>query len=261
MLRIVGWDARPSNARSALKHRGITEIAASMEEAVRDADVIIIATPLDAAIELAPRVIRAAAKGALILDVTPVKGTMLRAVRRPLRRRPDVAYVSAHPMAGREQGGARNADATLFKDRPFALVVPAQARSRDALKRASALVGRVGGAALRMSAPAHDRAVAAMSALPQLASIALVLAATEIGGRKAALLAGPGFTDATRLAMSPYDIWRPAIGANRREIVRCLRALERVTARVTRAARQADVRAMERLFSKAGTARRRVVGD
>lgn len=259
--RIVGWDVRPSNARAALKRRGITEIAASMEEAVREADVVVIATPLDAALELGPRVILAAVKGALVFDVTPVKGPMLRAVRRPLRRRPDVAYVSGHPMAGRERGGARHADALLFKGRPFALVVPAHARSGDALKRASALVNRVGGAALRMSAPAHDRVVAAMSALPQLASIALVLAATEIGGKEAALLAGPGFTDATRLAMSPYDIWRPAIGANRREIVRCLRALERVTARVTSAARQADVRAMERLFSKAGAARRRVVGD
>jgi len=259
--RIIGWDARPSNARAALKRRGITEITDSMEEAVREADVIVIATPLDAALELAPRVIAAAAKGALIFDVTPVKGPMLRAVRLPLRRRPDVAYVSGHPMAGREKGGARNADASLFKGRPFALVAPAHARSRDALKRASALVNRVGGAALRMSAPAHDRAVAAMSALPQLASIALVLAATEIGGKKASLLAGPGFTDATRLAMSPYDIWRPAIGANRREIVRCLRELERVTARVTSAARQANVRAMERLFSKAGAARRRVVGE
>jgi len=232
-----------------------------MEEAVRDADVVIIATPLDAALELAPRVIVAAAKGALILDVTPVKGPMLRAARRPLRRRPEVAYVSGHPMAGREKGGARNADASLFKGRPFALVVPEHDRSREALKRASALVNRVGGAALRMSASAHDRAVAAMSALPQLASIALVLAATEIGGKKAALLAGPGFTDATRLATSPYDIWRPAIGANRREIIRCLKELERVTARVTSAARQANVRAMERLFSKAGAARRRVVGD
>ncbi|HET9342708.1 MAG TPA: prephenate dehydrogenase/arogenate dehydrogenase family protein [Candidatus Eremiobacteraceae bacterium] len=259
--RIVGWDMRPSNARSALKRRGITEIAASMEEAVREADVVVIGTPLDAALDLAPHVIRAAAKGALILDVTPVKGPMLRAVRLPLRRRPDVAYVSMHPMAGREKGGARNADATLFTGRPFALVVPPHVRSRDALKRASALVERVGGTGLRMSASAHDRAVAAMSALPQLASIALVLAATEIGGRKAALLAGPGFADTTRLALSPYDIWRPAIDANRGEIVRCLRALERVTARVTSAARQADVRAMERLFSKAGSARRRVVAD
>jgi len=84
-LRIIGWDARPSNARAALKRHGITEIAASMEEAVRDADVVIIATPLDAALELAPRVIVAAAKGALIVDVAPVKGPMLRAARRRLR--------------------------------------------------------------------------------------------------------------------------------------------------------------------------------
>lgn len=259
--RIVGWDARPSNARAALARGGITEIAKSMEEAVRNARVVVVAIPLDAALELAPRVIAAAAAGALILDVTPGKRAMLRAVSRALRRRPDVGFVSGHPMAGRERGGARNADASLFKGRPFALVAPPSRRSRDAVKKATALVKRVGAIPRPMSAPAHDRAVAAMSALPQLASIALVLAATQGGRKEAPLLAGPGFKDATRLALSPYDIWRPAIAANRREIVRCLRELERATARVTRAARQADVRAMERLFSKARTARKRVVGD
>ncbi|HEU5480058.1 MAG TPA: prephenate dehydrogenase dimerization domain-containing protein, partial [Candidatus Tumulicola sp.] len=133
-----------------------------------------------------------------------------------------------------------------------------------ALKRASRLVKMLGAQPLRMTAAAHDCAVAAMSALPQLASIALTLAASDAAGltasrRAASRLAGPGYKDATRIAMSPYDIWRPAIAANRREILRCLRALERSTARIARAARQADARAMERLFSKARSVRKRVV--
>jgi len=258
-LRIIGWDVRPSHARAALRRGGITEIAKSMEEAVCDASVIVIATPLDAARKIAPRVIAAAAKGALIIDVTPVKATMLRAVKAPLRKRPDIGYVSAHPMAGREQGGASNAVSRLFENRPFALIVAPSRKGRAAAVQAGRLVKELRAIPLRMSAQTHDRAVAAMSALPQLASIALVLAAAQTGGRTAMLLAGPGFRDTTRLATSPYDIWEPAIAANRREITRGLRALERTMARLTRAARQADVRAMERLFSEARAARKRVV--
>ncbi|HYK53879.1 MAG TPA: prephenate dehydrogenase/arogenate dehydrogenase family protein [Candidatus Eremiobacteraceae bacterium] len=257
--RIVGWDVRPSNGRAALKRGGIAAIANSMEEAVRDAGVVVIATPLDAAIKLAPRVIGAATKGSLIIDVTPVKAPMLRATRAALRKRPDISYISAHPMAGREKGGAANADSDLFKDRPFALIQLTSNR-RNADTRAVRLVKRVGARPVTMTAKAHDRAVAAMSALPQLASIALALAASQSGGKAAAKLAGPGFGDATRLAMSPYDIWKPALTANQRHIGRGLCELERTVARLARAARQEDVRAMERLFSKARSARKRVVG-
>jgi prephenate dehydrogenase len=241
-----------------LKRKGITEIANSMEEAVRDAEVILIATPLDAAVKLAPRVIAAAPKGSLVLDVTPVKAPMLTATRAALRKRPDIGYVSAHPMAGREKGGAANADRRLFEGRPFALIALSPKR-RDAATKAIRLVKRLRARPVPMTAKAHDRAVAAMSALPQLASIALALAAAQSGGKAAVKLAGPGFNDATRLALSPYDIWKPAIAANRRQITRGLRDLERTVARLARAARQADVRAMERLFSKARSARRRVV--
>lgn len=257
-LRIVGWDVRPSNARAALKRGGITEIAKSMEEAVRAAAIVVIATPLDSAIKLAPRVIAAAHKGSLILDVAPVKAPMLLATRPALRRRPDVGYVSAHPMAGREKGGAANAGPTLFEGRPIALIALTSNR-RNADARAVRFAKRLGARPVKMTVKEHDRAVAAMSALPQLASIALALAATQTGGRGAARLAGPGFSDATRLAMSPYDIWEPALAANRRHVTKGLRELERTLARVARAARQPDVRAMERLFSEARSARKRVV--
>ena len=257
-LQIVGWDTRPSNARSALKRGGISKIANSMEDAVRDASTVVIATPLDSAIEMAPRVIASAARGCLVIDVTPVKVPMLRAVGNALRSRRDVGYVSTHPMAGREKGGPSYADAALFQGRPMALVAPPSPRSQQALRRAEALAKKLGALPLRMTARAHDRAVAVVSALPQLAAIALTLAAAA--DKRSAKLAGPGFRDMTRLAMSPFDIWKPAIASNRREIVRCLRALERATTQVGAAARQGDIRAMERLFSKARAARKRVGG-
>jgi prephenate dehydrogenase len=261
-VQVVGWDARPSNSRAARRRGGIGSIAKTMEEAVSDADIVVIAVPLDAAIVLAPRVIKAAKRGALVLDVVPVKAQIIRAVKPALRTRPDVCYVSAHPMAGREKAGAAHADAALFAGRPFALVAPpamTPLTSRKALRRAGALARALGAKPVTMSAAAHDRGVAASSALPQLASIALALAVAA-SGRPPAMLAGPGVKDATRLAASPFSIWRPALIANRREILRCLGALGRVIGDVSKAARQGDVRALERLFSDAKAARKRVVG-
>ena len=231
-----------------------------MEEAVAGAGVVVIAVPLDAAVKLAPRVIAAVPPDALVLDVAPVKRPMLRAVRPALRKRPDVRYVSAHPMAGREKAGPAHADAGLFVARPFALVIDPSVSSRQAVAAAAAVARALGAVPVRVTAAGHDRAVAAVSALPQLSSIALMLAVAASGGAAAKALAGPGLKDATRLAASPYSVWRPALAANRRELLRCLGALRRAAADVGRAARQADVRALARLFSKAGAARRRVVG-
>lgn len=259
---VIGWDARPSNARTARRRLGITKIAKTMEEAAADADIVVIAVPLDAALTLAPSVINAAKPGALILDVVPVKRPMLRAVKTPLRKRRDLGYVSTHPMAGREKAGAAHADAAMFVGRPFALIAAepmSPVTSRKALRRAAVFARALGAKPLRMSADDHDRGVAAASALPQLASVALAIA-VEASGGAARRLAGPGVKDATRLAASPFSIWGAAIKANRREILGCLDALRRVTADVTSAARQADVRAMERLFLKAKAARKRVVG-
>jgi prephenate dehydrogenase len=256
-----GWDTRKASRVAAAASRAFDAIARSMEEAVEDADIVIIAAPLDATIKLLPRVIATVKKGALVIDVTGVKAPVVAAAGKALRKRPDLGFVSGHPMAGREKAGAANADPALFAGRSFALCAPAHPRRAAALARAELLVRSLRAKPVRIPPEAHDRLVAATSALPQLCSLALALAVDAATAGKARSLAGPGYADATRLAASPYRIWRPVLKATRPAVVRALRHFERALRDLIAAARRADDRAMERLFLRAAASRRRVVAE
>jgi prephenate dehydrogenase len=258
---VVGWDSSKIACTAALRKGGLTAIARSLDDAIARADVVIIAAPLDAAIAVLPRVIAGAKSGCLVMDVAGVKGPVVAAARRAMRKRQDVGFVSCHPMAGREHAGAAHAEAGLFNGGPFALVAPPQKGRALALDRAERFARRLGAKPLRMTAQAHDRLVAATSALPQLASIVLALAVDAASEGRTGTLSGPGYADATRLAASPYRIWGPALAANKPAVARALRQFERALRIVRDALERLDDRSMERLFFQAAAARRRGVAD
>jgi prephenate dehydrogenase len=190
-----------------------------------------------------------------------MKAPVIAAARRALRSRPDVQFVGGHPMAGSEQSGPANADAELFAGRPFALTAPPQRAQNRALARAGTFVRRLGALPVRTSAREHDRLVAAVSALPQLASLALALAVDSAVGPRAKVLAGPGYRDATRLAASPFSIWKSALSENRVAVRDALQRLDKVLATLSAALERSDEAALSRLFSRAAAVRRRVVGN
>jgi prephenate dehydrogenase len=258
---IIGWDPRRAALTAASHRNAITRRAASMEDAVHGAGTIVLAAPLDAIVAMAPRVIATSRRGALILDVGAVKRPVLAAVKAALRGRPDVGYVSGHPIAGRERPGAGSADPRLFEDRAFILVAPPQARQAKALSAAATFVRRLGAVPVRLDARDHDRVAAATSALPQLASIALAIAVDDAIGPRSKPFSGPGYRDATRLALSPFDIWGPALKANAANVRAAVRALCRAVSIVRRAVDRGDNAALDRLFSKGAKARRRVVAE
>ena len=107
-------------------------------------------------------------------------------------------------MAGKESRGVEQADADLFRGRPYVLT------SRDA--ELETWIERIGARLVVMTAAEHDRLVAVTSHLPQLISTAL---ASVIGAAPdAAKVAGPAAVDLTRLALSPYEIWRDIFATN-----------------------------------------------
>ena len=258
---IAGWDPRPAALRAALRRRGITRAARSLADAVSGADLVVLAAPLEQIVALVPKAIAAADDGALIIDVVGLKKQVVTAARRALRERPRVLFVGGHPMAGREVAGAAHADPSLFAGRIFALVDPFQPARARAQHKAERFVRMLGALPVCLTPAVHDRTVVATSALPQLAAIALAIAVESASGREAKTLAGPGYRDATRLAASPFSMWASVLEASKPALVRVLRHFERVLARVVKAARQSDRRAMRRLFFRAAAARRRVVGE
>ncbi len=255
---VIGWDSNATTMRAARKRGAIRTIAKNIEDAVAPAAIVILASPLDAVITQLPDVFKSAPAGTLIIDVASVKGRVAQRAATLLARRRDIQFVAGHPIAGSERSGPIAADARLFEGRAFALHAPPQQRRKQAYTAAARFVRKLGAVPVEVAPRDHDVAVAALSALPQLASIALALASSDSGSTKGRRLAGPGYRDATRLAESRFAMWKPVLEANIKNVLKSIRALCKRVEGIERALRRRDWNALERHFSAAARARRRV---
>jgi len=263
-MQIVGFDSNRSHARTARRRGAVDEVAASVDSAIAGADIIVLATPLPEIIRLLPRAIARAKSGSFIIDVGPLFGPFVKAARASLARRAgEVQLVLGHPLAGREFEGPAAAESSLFENRPFALFAPPQRWRAKAWKTAEQLVRLLGATPVRIDPSEHDRLIASTSALPQLASVAVALAAQRSTSRRSRQsipkLAGSGFDSVTRLANSPFSIWSAALSANAANVARTLAALEAVARDLRSALQSGNLAKIEADFRAAAAARRRIL--
>jgi len=197
--RIIGVSS-PDAVRVAIE-RGVIDEALPIADAAAVADLIYLARPIEGILSVVDELDSYVKPGTLITDAGSTKSAICaRAAEKIQRGR----FVGGHPMAGKEARGAAEAEATLFRGRPYILT-----------SRCGELEQLIAGFGARMtiiSAEEHDTLVALTSHLPQLISTAL---AASIGTEPdAARVAGPAAMDMTRLALSPYEIWRDIFATN-----------------------------------------------
>ncbi len=178
---------------------------------IAEADVVLLSVPVDRIPEWIERHGGTLEPRTVLLDT----GSTKRDVVAAMDGLPDgVEAVGGHPLAGSERGGAENARADLFRGATWALAATGRTgpRSRSV---AEAVVDAVGARAVWVDAAAHDRAVAATSHLPYLASAALAAHVAESDGTDAErLLRGPGLRDTTRLAGTPARMMAGVLATN-----------------------------------------------
>jgi prephenate dehydrogenase len=197
--RIVGVSS-PDAVRVAIE-RGVIDEAQPLAEAAAMADLIYLARPIEGILSVLDELDQYVKPGTLITDAGSTKGAICARAAEKIRRG---GFVGGHPMAGKEARGAGEAEASLFRGRPYILT------SRcDELEH---LIASFGARIVIIPAEEHDVLVALTSHLPQLISTAL---AASIGTEpEAARVAGPAAMDLTRLALSPYEIWRDIFATN-----------------------------------------------
>jgi prephenate dehydrogenase len=221
-LHIAGWD-RPKVAADA-KARGAIDAShcGDLAPALRDSDLIYIALPIGATLDLLPEIVKFAAPHALITDACSTKLRIVTQAAELFTNPEGPIFLAGHPMAGREVCGVANASADLFRNATYALIGeqhPAEhAHERDPRVAAFAkLLEKIGARPLWLGAKQHDYAVGLVSHLPQLAAVALASFLYDRLDENGLpiTLAGPGLRDSLRLAGSPYSTWRDIILTNR----------------------------------------------
>jgi prephenate dehydrogenase len=200
---------------SAGMERGAIDSGMTLEEAVTQSDLIFLSQAISGIIATLTQLDSLVRSSTLVTDAGSTKVEIVKTAANSVRNCP---FVGGHPMAGKAQRGAEEADADLFEGRPWVLTSqsdhPVEVEFR-------AWLDRIGARITTMDAATHDRLVAWSSHLPQLASTAL---AAVIGDQQptAAGIAGPGLTDMTRLALSSYDLWRDILDTNHAEVFAAL---------------------------------------
>jgi prephenate dehydrogenase len=257
-FNVVGWDAKKRALCTAKECGAISQSSGSLKDAVAAAKIVVLAAPLDQVLLQLSEVFAHARSGALVMDVAGVKEPVAKRGAVLSKRRRDICFVAGHPIAGSERSGPAAADAMLLVGRAFAIHAPPQDLREQAYTAAARFIKKLGAIPVRIDPRDHDRAIAALSALPQLSSIALSLASGASGAVKGRRLAGPGYRDTTRLAESGFATWKPALSANRKNVLRAIRALRKRVSMIEEALRRRDWAALEGLFSAAARARRRV---
>jgi prephenate dehydrogenase len=218
---VTGWDVDPATMARAAAAAGFTQ-AASLEQAVEDAGLVVVCTPISL---IAPAVAAAlaATAGAIVTDVGSIMEPVARQVAAHAVAADLPRYVPSHPMGGSERSGPEHASPSVV-DGIVWVISATETTDPVAVEGLEAWIEGLGARPVRMPAARHDRLVAFVSHLPQVASTALMsVAATEEDDEpEILLLAAGGFRDLTRLAASDAGLWSSILLANNEQIARAI---------------------------------------
>lgn len=246
-VRVRGWDADPATLREA---QSAVEPAASLEDAVADADLVVVAVPVGALVDTTRAVLAAARPDAAVTDVGSTKRT-LAAVD-------DERFVPGHPLAGGHTGGPARATPDLF-DAATWFLTPLPSTGAGHADRVERFVTALGARVVRLDPERHDRLLALTSHLPH-ALANLLMQRVADAGEEALGFAGPSLREMTRVAGANPAVWADIFVENADLIADALAAHGGEVAEVERALRDRDRAWFERWIAKAAEARTRMLG-
>jgi prephenate dehydrogenase len=226
-------------------------------EAVAGSDLIILATPVGGIIDLIERIGPIAPPDALITDVGSTKKEILERARSVFGDQAPHRFLAGHPMAGKEHSGLENAESRLFANAVWLLVPqPEQAMNRGKIKDYCDLLERMGVRLLKMEADRHDRMCAWVSHLPQMVATALAATLVEelVDNADLHAIGGRALREMTRIASSPYSMWRDIALTNKKNIQDALLKLEQRLAHIRE---NLDTRELAHEFERAHEMKKR----
>ena len=216
--KVAGYGHRAATLQAARDMGALDEAYDAIEPAIRDADLIVLCTPVGLLPTLLHQISTGLTPGAIVTDVGSTKRSVVESAERLLPR--GVHFVGSHPMAGSEKRGIQFARADLFEG-SLCLTTPTPATDASALQQVEEFWRLLGMRTVRLSPAEHDRLLADVSHLPHALAAALV----AMQEQQALTLCGKGFLDATRIAAGDAGLWRDILldnGDNVRQGIRRL---------------------------------------
>ena len=260
LARHIVASARTQRTLDTALRLGIADtVATDAAEAVRDADLVVICTPVATYGAIAKQIAPNLAPGAIVTDVGSVKTAVIEAVTPHLPN--GVHFVPGHPIAGTENSGPESGFDTLFENHWF-LITPPPGTDPAAIERVAELWRRAGSNIEVMDPVHHDHVLAITSHVPHLIAYTIVGTATDLEDHlksEVIKFSAAGFRDFTRIAASDPVMWRDVFLNNREAVLEMLGRLSEDLSGLQRAIRVGDGETLERLFTRTQEIRRGVV--
>jgi prephenate dehydrogenase len=212
---VAGYGRNRENLEKARALKIIDHCPADLAEAVKDADLIVLCTPVTTIIPLIQNMIARIRPGALITDVGSVKEPIVKEAEKLVPK--GVFFVGSHPIAGGENSGLEASTANLYQGAKC-IVTPTDKTNNSALEKISVLWQAVGMQIINLSAEEHDFVFGAVSHLPHIVVYALMNTLGSLrtqDNREVTAFSGAGLKDITRIASSDPVMWRDICLSNR----------------------------------------------
>ncbi len=251
--QVIGAGRSEANLKLAESLGIVDSWTTLLTDAVKDADVVLIAVPMGAYVHVMQTIAPALKQGAIVTDAGSTKQHAIAAAScLPAH----VPFIAAHPLAGTEKSGADAAFSTLYQDH-LCIVTPDDTTDNQALAVVEKMWQDAGANVLSMPAAEHDKLLGAVSHLPHLAAFALVNAVNKqkTDDFDPLSFAAGGFKDFTRIASSSPEMWRDIALANRDALEQQIDILMDELQNIRVALQASDKESLTTLFSSAKDAR------
>jgi len=252
--------ARRQETLDACLRLGIAdEVTSDYATAVKNADLIVIASPISTNESIAKAIAPHLKAGAIITDVGSVKQAVIAAIAPHLPA--GVHFVPAHPLAGTEHSGPESGFAELFQGR-WCILTPLPNTDSAALEKVTMFWRKAGSNIENMQPDHHDKVLAITSHLPHLIAFTIVGTADDLAEdlkQEVIQYSASGFRDFTRIAASDPVMWRDIFMNNREAVLEVLQRFTEDLTALQRAIRRGDGESLEKLFSRTRAIRRSII--
>ncbi|MFA5092963.1 MAG: prephenate dehydrogenase [Candidatus Omnitrophota bacterium] len=213
--QVIGLSRKKANANLAKKCKAIDIVGKSLE-VVNNADLIILATPVDIILEIAPKIAKKIKSSCLVIDVGSSKEMIVTSLDKIIPN-----FVGCHPLAGSEKRGAANIQPDIFCG-CTCIITPSAKTKQLALNKIKLFWKKIGSKVVVLSPKKHDQALAVTSHLPHALAFALISSVPE---QFLGLSAG-GLKDITRIASSDPGLWSQIFLSNRSNLLSAFSSLQ-----------------------------------
>jgi prephenate dehydrogenase len=253
---VVGFGRTEANLKVALERGLISSYTFDPAEAARGTDLFLLAVPVEATRSTMEKFIPHLPSGCIITDAGSTKEQVVKTLEQVLP--PTLPCIGAHPIAGTEHSGAAAAFATLF-DKRLCVLTPTSRTDRSALAKVRALWEGVGMRVEEMDMHTHDQVLARVSHLPHLIAFSVMNAILDTQtGVDLLPYAGGAFSDLTRVAASPVEMWRDICTSNREALLAAITEFETALSRMKVAVANEDGEALSQAIERARSERQRL---